>query len=210
MTNPRCFSMIALAVAIVLLAASPASAQALAAAKATDTAKAGTPLRTPDGLPDLQGVWTNASSVPLERPKDLGSKEFYTDEEAAQREKRAQDQAERAVGGRQTEPGTVADVHYDLGQYGLSRAQSKTAESKRTSLIVGPDGQVPPLLPEAQKRQAERAAANRGHQWDGPENRGLSERCILWPNEGPPMMPVGYNGNLQIVEGPGMWRSCRR
>jgi hypothetical protein len=201
MMTHRHISMIVLAALIVLLAAAPASAQALAAAKATGSAPAGT-ARTPDGVPDLQGFWTNATSVPFERPKALGAKEFYTDEEMAKRDKEAQEQAERAVGGRQTEPGTVADVHYDLSQFGLARTQSKSVASKRTSMIVGPDGQVPPLLPEAQKRQAERNAA-RAHQFDGPENRPLGERCILWPNEGPPMLPAGYNSNLQIVQGPG-------
>jgi hypothetical protein len=97
----------------------------------------------------------------------------------------------------------VGDVHYDVSQFGLDRAHSKQATSMRTSLIVGPDGKVPTLLPEAQKRAADRAALNRGHQFDGPENRGLSERCITWPNEGPPMLSPGYNSNLQIVQGAG-------
>jgi hypothetical protein len=68
---------------------------------------------------------------------------------------------------------------------------------------VGPDGRVPPLTAEAQKRQAERAARNRGHQFDGPENRPLQERCLIYSTEGPPMMPSAYNSNLQIVQGPG-------
>jgi hypothetical protein len=70
-------------------------------------------------------------------------------------------------------------------------------------MIVGPEGRVPPMLAEAQKRQAARQAANRGHEFDGPENRGLAERCIMWGAEGPPMLPIGYNSNLQIVQGPG-------
>ncbi len=184
---------------IVLLASIPGGAQALKPAAKTGEARSYTPPRTPDGQPDLQGVWSNAISTPLERPAGLGAKEFYTPEEIAQRAAR---QAAPAVP-RQTEPGTVADVHYDVSQYGLDRSHTKQATSERTSLIVGPEGKLPALLPAAQKRQAERAAVNRGHQFDGPENRGLSERCIVWPNEGPPMMSEGYNTNLQIVQGAG-------
>jgi hypothetical protein len=135
--------------------------------------------------------------TPLERPKDLGSKEFFTPEEAAAYEKKALAQKEA------TGPGTYADVHYDMAQFGLERAQNKTAKTIRTSLITGPDGRVPAMLPEAQARQAARQTVNRGHEFDGPENRGLAERCIIWNNEGPPMMPVGYNSNLQIVQGEG-------
>jgi hypothetical protein len=59
------------------------------------------------------------------------------------------------------------------------------------------------MTPEAQKRQADNRAYNAAHQWDGPETRPLGERCIMWPAEGPPMMPEGYNSNVQIVQGQG-------
>jgi hypothetical protein len=192
----------------VLGLASPAAAQSLAAKPAAEatvsgSAKNWTPSRTAWGDPDFQGYWTNTTDVPLERPKDLGAKEFYTPEEYAAKQKKEEEQAAKRLEGRQTEPGTQADVHYDLGQFGLDRSQAKNATSLRTSLIVGPEGRIPPMLPEAQKRNAERAAYQRAHQWDGPENRPIAERCILWPNEGPPMMPVGYNGNLEIAQSPG-------
>ena len=197
----------ALAVATVFLAPAPAAAQTpsakLLAAKegakdgAKDGTKAWTPPRTPDGKPDIQGIFSNASVVPLERPKDLGSKEFFTKEEADAYEKAAMSRHEIVA------PGTYGDVHYNMQQFGLEKGQTKVAETIRTSLIVGPEGRVPPLLPAAQARAAARQAANKGHEFDGPENRGLSERCILWPNEGPPMLPEGYNSNLQIVQGEG-------
>jgi hypothetical protein len=190
--------------ATLIAAVMPAAAQTQpVAAKPAATSKTWAPPKTAEGVPDLQGVWTNGTDTPLERPQNLGAKEFFTEEEAAQRDKAAKEAAARAVGGRDTEPGTVADVHYDLTQFGLARFQSKTNANRRTSLIVGPEGRVPTLLPDAQKRQAARLAANREHQFDGPENRPLGERCILWPHEGPPMMPAGYNSNLQIQQGPG-------
>jgi hypothetical protein len=206
-----CFTTVAAATAALLLVCAPGFSQAQAqsvaakpAAAATNEApKNWTPPRTPDGVPDLQGYWTNLTDTPLERPKELGTKEFYTPEEIAARQKREEAAAAKRLEGRQTEPGTTADVHYDLAQFGLDRSQSKESASTRTSLIVGPEGRIPSQLPEAQKRNADRAAFNRVHGFDGPETRSLSEQCILWPNEGPPMLAPGYNSNLEIVQSPG-------
>ena len=149
--------------------------------------------RTPDGHPDLQGVWSNASLTPLERPKELGAKEFYTEAELATLKA-------RPGGTRAPDRAPTVEAHYDLSQFGLDGSQFELAKNLRTSIIVGPEGRVPPLLPEPAKRVAARAAFNREHLFDGPENRGLAERCILWGSEGPPMLPVGYNANLQIFQ----------
>jgi hypothetical protein len=156
--------------------------------------------RTPDGQPDLQGFWTNSTYVPLERPANV-TKELYTPEEAAAAEKRA-----AARESEQTEPGTVADVHYDFTQFGLDRSQSTFARSLRTSLIVDPpDGKIPSLTAEAQNRAAERAAARKamGGPYDAVENMAIGSRCIIMAGAGPPMMNAGYNANYQIVQAPG-------
>ena len=73
----------------------------------------------PDGQPDLQGFWSNTTITPLERPKNV-TKEFFTREEALEVAKRA-----AAEESEQTEPGTVADVHYDFTQFGLDRSQAR-------------------------------------------------------------------------------------
>jgi len=189
----------AAAFGIVFFALAPAVAQTPTAklAKETTADKTWTPPLTPDGQPDLGGVYTNASAIPLERPKDLGAKEFFTKEEAIAYTTKAKVRQEVVA------PGTYGDVHYNMAQFGLDHGQGEFPATLRTSLIVGPEGRVPPLLPAAKARIAARAAANKGHEFDGPENRSLAERCIMWPNEGPPMLPEGYNSNVQIVQGRG-------
>jgi hypothetical protein len=91
-------------------------------------------------------------------------------------------------------------VHYDLAQFGLNLRTS--AENNRTSLIIGPEGRMPPLSEEGRKRQAELQAAPRTN-FDSAQNRPTTERCLIWSAQGPPLMSVGYNSNLQIVQGPG-------
>src|SRR3979490_2604748 len=124
--------------------------------------KAWTPPHTPDGKPDLQGVWTNNTVTPLERPKELAGKEFYTEAELQalanhEREQLVQveDEGQPPANHSGVEGADADDVHYDFSQFGLDRAQAKLAWNRRTSMIVGPQGTVPPLTPEARKRLAE-------------------------------------------------------
>ena len=168
------------------------------------------PPRTPDGQPDLQGVWTNNTVTPLQRPKELAGKEFYTAAELTEIQKRQGDRL--AVNYAEGEPpanhsgvpGAPPEyVHYDHAQFGLDWLQSTLAWNRRTSLIIGPEGTIPPLTPEARKRLAEMAAKEKGHEFDGPENRPLGARCIARDNVGPPLLPTRYNSNFQIVQGPG-------
>jgi len=177
-------------VAVVLLAGVFVAAQTpTAAVKPGTPAKTWSVSRTPDGQPDLQGFWTNTTYTPLERPKNV-TKAFYTKEEALEA----------------AEPGTIPDVHYDFTQFGLDRSQSPFALNLRTSLIVDPpDGRLPPLSAEGQKRAAERAETRRrmGGPYDAAQNQPLSVRCILMDRNGPPMLGGAYNNNYQIVQVPG-------
>src|SRR5260221_8263913 len=149
------------------------------------------PPRTPDGRPDLQGTWDFRTLTPLERPSDLAGKQVLSDEEAAALEQRAaQNRVDRAP--RAGDPGTYNQFWFDFG--------TTVLDSKRTSLIVNPaDGRLPPLTPPAEKRAADRAETTRNPA-GGPEDRTLWERCLLGFNSGPPMMPSGYNNNVQLVQ----------
>jgi hypothetical protein len=152
--------------------------------------------RTQWGTPDLQGFYINRTNTPLERPANLGDKEFYTEQELADREKAAAARANAP-----TTPGTADDAHYDMQQFGLDSGTTGMVRNLRTSLIIGATGRVPASTPEGAQRLAATRAANAGHEYDGPENRGMAERCILWAAEGPPLMPGGYNPNLHIFQG---------
>lgn len=171
----------------------------LAATGAAQTPDTGdyTPPRTPDGQPDLQGYWTNATYTPLERPDGVTSA-VYTEEEFAERLNAA-----IANESAQTTPGTIPDVHYDFTQFGLDRSQTNFAYDLRTSLIVDPaDGRMPPMTEEGIARNAAIEAA-RGDRWDSAEDNQLDDRCIIMRGAGPPMMDSGYNSNYQIVQTPG-------
>jgi hypothetical protein len=149
--------------------------------------------------PDLAGIWTNATVTPLERPQQFASKEFLSKEEAAAYEK----QAVYDANGDRRDGTADADVGRAYNEFWRDRGG--VVSTMRSSLIVDPhEGKVPPLLAQAQKRNAELADARRklGGAFDGPENRSLQERCLLTPQAGPPMLPANYNSNYQIVQTP--------
>src|SRR5688572_10483081 len=157
--------------------------------------------RLADGKPDMQGYWTNQTFTPLERPAEWKDKMTLTAEEAAAYAKtRLNDLADQPRG---AEVQRDADIHYDDGIWLLEGYQK--GAMLRTSIITDPsDGRIPPLSAEGQKRAQERAAARKGiGPFDSAQARGLSERCIYWAHEGPPLLPTGYNSNLQLVQAPG-------
>jgi len=150
--------------------------------------------RTPDNQPDLQGVWTNGTLTPFERPREFADKAFFTREEAAQFEK---DARERNHGDRR-DANPELDLATGYNDFWWDRG-SKVASTLRTSIITDPpDGKLPPLTPEAQQRAASRAEARKLHPADGPEDLSLADRCIA--RQGPPMVPAGYNNNHRIVQ----------
>ena len=164
-------------VAVVVAVAVPVAGQSSAA---RPKASLSSTSRTADGHPDLQGVWFFGTLTPLQRPDSLAGRTHLTDEEIAAIEKAAASRSEN-------EP------------FGLFADRPKYAFDKRTSLIVDPaDGKVPARTPAGEKRQAERDAARRAA--ENPEDLPVYERCILGFNAGPPIIPGGYNQNVQLVQ----------
>src|SRR4029079_9514287 len=106
--------------------------------------------RTPDGQPDFQGYWTNLTYTPFERPKELANKPFYTEKEAIEAFNKAVRDSQNQV------------VHYVNSDFGATPVQTGAQPNLRTSLVIDPqDGRIPPMTPEAQKREAARPARER-------------------------------------------------
>ena len=168
------------------------------------------PPRLPDGTPDLQGVWDFRTLTPLERPE--GQADVLTAEEAAEVESAAAERTAQANAPSEirTEPLPAGG---DIGAYNSYWVDqgARIVDDQRTSLITDPpDGRVPPLQPGIEldvlslgedlpgTRPVRVRAAGIGT--DSYEDRGLAERCILGFNSGPPIVPVGYNQNIQIFQ----------
>lgn len=166
------------------------------------------------GQPDLGGIWTNATITPLERP--AAYKDLILPEAEAAKLEHATDQ-QNAEGLKPSDPNAkVSDLPVDCGRgfkgvdcgYNSFWTDPGTRLIRidgqpRASIIVDPpNGKLPPMTPEAQKRFAERFSRNNPRAFDGPESRSLGERCILsfGTSAGPPMLPLLYNNTYQIVQ----------
>jgi hypothetical protein len=151
--------------------------------------------KTAWGDPDLQGVWDYKTITPLERPANFGERQFLNDEEVA----RLEANAAKRLDSPPDENTPIGLVHAPY----MTDPGRKVDEDRRTSLIVDPpDGHIPPLTQEAQRRMSTRRGGGRDGGADGPENRSSLERCITW---GLPtaILPGLYNNNIRIVQGPG-------
>jgi hypothetical protein len=170
----------------------PAAPTQAAAAAPTSVAKSKVP-RTPWGDPDLQGTWDYRTITPLERAREFGTREFYTEAE----KKALEDRAGRRM---DTAPEKITP--------GLNHAQWWTdpgrfvSDGYRTSLIVDPpDGRIPALTAEGRARQA--SGPNRNNAVNASWlDRGDQERCITYglPSAS---LPTLYNNNIRIVQAPG-------
>jgi hypothetical protein len=171
--------------------------------------------RTPDGRPDLQGIWNNGTLTPLRRSADLGEKRAFSAEEAQEREQRAQLSEQRADAPLDPNrpPPTDGNVAASYNTFWLERSTRLALINGeyRTSLIIDPpNGQIP--MREGNRPQSLR------EQWlsrpdvgefDGPELLSIGDRCLIFwdfrtssSTAGPPMLPLAYNNNYQIVQTP--------
>ena len=198
-------------VAIAALGCAPAADRSEPAAAGGDMS-----LRTEFGHPDLQGVWALQTLTPLERPAEFADRATLTEEEVAQIEEAAarnrwkegtledhvaQRELEAAGDIPSTSESTAAAASIAIGGFNQIWYERGTevTRTRQTSLVIDPpDGRMPALTPAGEQRRRDLLAAMEIPA--GPEDRSLPERCIIGSKQGPPMLPGGYNRNVQIFQ----------
>lgn len=149
--------------------------------------------RTPDGQPDLQGLWTNDTITPIERPVSMADKQFYTDDEIAAMETRIAER--RSV----ADDNIVVEAGGNIGGYNQIWLDSgdTVLSTGQTSMIVDPPSGRAPIRPEAE------AARDYGfaHVEDHWTNHTVWDRCITRGVPGS-MLPAGYNNAYRIIQTP--------
>jgi len=158
--------------------------------------------RTPWGDPDLQGEWTSEGEygVPFERPPQLGTRQFLTDEEYAKRldDVRIRDERDLA-------PVDVLSGKVDGPNAPIPHWREYHTTSRRTSLVIDPpNGRLPPRTPQARPLPVQRCGSlQRGEPCDSYEDYGLGVRCIVHGGGFPDaMFPAVYNANMRILQSP--------
>ena len=197
MTRRLTASGLALAFVSVLALPAPVAAQGATAADAAP--------RTAWGAPDLGGIWDFRTLIPLERPSAFEGRDTLTAEEAAVFEQRTIEGLNRD----NRSSSAAADVEGAYNDFWWDWGSELTGN--RTSLITDPpNGRIPALVPDAIRQEGTRPFSERpvrtrlmiGSPLHGPEDLGLSERCLLGFSSGPPILPSAYNNNLQVFQTP--------
>ena len=182
-------SLVILAAVACLAAAQPAAGQGTPDGYAAP--------RTPWGDPDLQGIWTNTTTTPFERPEEFGERQFLTDEEFAAAQADALGREREVASETFDNEGSTAGPDHWYEHHGKT--------SNRTSHVVDPpDGQVPALTAEAQGRRVI-GTVNRDRlelSYDTWEDLSAWDRCITRGIPGS-MFPTFYNNNYQVLQVPG-------
>ena len=212
----------AIVAAALIAAHSPAAAQKTAGPQSVSPSR-WTQTRTPDGQPDVEGVWADTRITPLERPKALAGRASLTDGEVARLRQRAEryfnDSANDFIAGDNLFLSLLADIDVarNPNATGSALGMIRRQIDDRTSLIIDPpDGRLPPLTADGLRRQAAGQAANLAIPWQpgvepatvqrrlpaGPEDLSNALRCISW---GVPKIAgnANYLSHYQIVQGSG-------
>lgn len=180
------------------------------------SAQPGTGGRTPWGHPDLQGVWDYRTITPLERPAELAETAVFTAEEAStyqilENRRQNRDLVDPSKGGALYPPESQGGV-VPYNEFWYDRGTTLVGD-RRTSLITDPPhghlparhaGAIEQIGSAGEDLPGTRPVRYRagGIGADGPEDRGLGERCILGFNSGPPLIPSAYNNNIQLFQTP--------